>query len=280
MNDRFVQVNGLRVRYRSAGERGPVVVLLHGIGRTLEDWSENMLALGRSHRVFAPDFPGCGFSDKPVLSYTTPFLAGFVRDFLRALNLERATLVGNSMGGGISLEFAVQFPELLEGLVLVAPAGMGPKGAQFLGLCSIPVFGELISRPSRVGSKRALELLFADRNMMTQARAERDFELSSQPGATRAFLKMLRFMANRHGAKPAFYNRSLENAANVRVPTLVVWGVQDHILPVEYARIAAKTIPGSSLQVYDPCGHFPMLERAGEFNVLLLEFLEHGLRPA
>lgn len=280
MNDRFVQVNGLRVRYRSAGERGPAVVLLHGIGRTLEDWSENMLALGRSHRVFAPDFPGCGFSDKPVLSYTTPFLAGFVRDFLRALNLERATLVGNSMGGGISLEFAVQFPELLEGLVLVAPAGMGPKGAQFLGLCSIPVFGELISRPSRVGSKRALELLFADRNMITQARAERDFELSSQSGATRAFLKMLRFMANRHGAKPAFYNLSLENAAKVRVPTLVVWGVQDHILPVEYARVAAKTIPGSRLQVYDPCGHFPMLERAGEFNVLLLEFLEHGLRPA
>lgn len=280
MNDRFVQVNGLRVRYRSAGERGPVLVLLHGIGRTLEDWSQNMLELGQSHRVFAPDFPGCGFSDKPTLPYTTPFLAGFVRDFMRALNLERVTLVGNSMGGGISLEFAVQFPELLEGLVLVAPAGMGPKGAQFLGLCSIPVFGELISRPSRVGSKRALELLFADRNMMTQARAERDFELSSQPGATRAFLKMLRFMANRHGAKPAFYNRSLENAANVRVPTLVVWGVQDHILPVEYAPVAAKTIPGSRLQVYDPCGHFPMLERAGEFNVLLVEFLEHGLQPA
>jgi pimeloyl-ACP methyl ester carboxylesterase len=275
MNDQFVMVNNVRVRYRSAGERGPVVLLLHGIGRTLEDWSENMVALGGSHRVFAPDFPGCGFSDKPVLPYTTPFLAGFVRDFLRALNLERVTLVGNSMGGGISLEFSALFPELLEGLVLVAPAGMGPKGAQFLGLCSIPVFGEVISRPSRVGSKRALELLFADRNMMTQARAERDFELSSQPGATRAFLKMLRFMANRHGAKPAFYNRSLENAANLRVPTLIVWGVQDHILPVEYAPVAAKTIPGSRVQIYDPCGHFPMLERTQEFNGLLLEFLEY-----
>ncbi len=276
MQDWFVEVGGLRVRYRSAGERGLVVLLLHGIGRTLEDWSENMVALGESHRVFAPDFPGCGFSDKPVLPYTTPFLAGFVRDFLRALNLERVVLVGNSMGGGISLEFAAQFPELLEGLVLVAPAGMGQKGAQFLGLCSIPVFGEVISRPSRVGSKRALELLFADRKMMTPARAERDFELSSQPGATRAFLKMLRFMANRHGAKPAFYNRSLENASNVRVPTLVVWGVQDHILPVEYAPVAERVIPGSRLQVYDPCGHFPMLERAQEFNALLLEFLQNA----
>jgi pimeloyl-ACP methyl ester carboxylesterase len=280
MQDRFVEVGGLRVRYRSAGECGSVLVLLHGIGRTLEDWSENMLALGKSHRVFAPDFPGCGFSDKPVLPYTTPFLAGFVRDFLRVLNLERAILVGNSMGGGISLEFSALFPELLEGLVLVAPAGMGPKGAQFLGLCSIPGFGEVISRPSRVGSRRALELLFADRSLMTQARAERDFELSNQPGATRAFLKMLRFMANRRGAKPAFYNRSLENAANLRVPTLIVWGVQDHILPVEYAPVAAKIIPGSKLQIYDPCGHFPMLERAQEFNALLLEFLEHRLQPA
>jgi pimeloyl-ACP methyl ester carboxylesterase len=280
MIDRFVMVNNVRVRYRSAGERGPVVLLLHGIGRTLEDWSENMLALGRSHRVFAPDFPGCGFSDKPNLPYTTPFLAGFVRDFLRALNLERVTLIGNSMGGSISLEFSAQFPELLEGLVLVAPAGMGQKGAQFLGLCSIPLFGEVISRPSRAGSKRVLELLFADRNLMTQARAERDFELSSQPGATQAFLKMLRFMANRHGAKPAFYNRSLENATKVRVPTLIVWGVQDHILPVEYAPVAAKTIPGSRVQIYDPCGHFPMLERAQEFNALLLEFLEYNFQPA
>jgi pimeloyl-ACP methyl ester carboxylesterase len=276
MQDCFVEAGGLRVRYRSVGDRGPLLVLLHGIGRTLEDWSENMVVLGGSHRVFAFDFPGCGLSDKPVLPYTTPFLAGFVRDFMLALNLERVTLVGNSMGGGISLEFAAQFPELLEGLVLVAPAGMGPKGAQFLGLCSIPVFGEVISRPSRVGSKRALELLFADRGLMTQARAERDFELSSQPGATKAFLKMLRFMANRHGARPGFYNRSLENAANVRVPALVVWGVQDHILPVEYAPVAARTIPGARLQIFDRCGHFPMLERAAEFNALLLEFLEQA----
>jgi pimeloyl-ACP methyl ester carboxylesterase len=285
MQDRFVQVDGLRVRYRSAGEPStgeprPVLVLLHGIGRTLEDWSENMPVLGRSHRVFALDFPGCGLSDKPALPYTTPFLAGFVRDFLRALRLERVVLVGNSMGGGISLEFAAQFPELLEGLVLVAPAGMGPKGAQFLGLCSIPVFGELITRPSRLGSKRALELLFADRSLMTDARARRDFELSNQPGAARAFLKMLRFMANRHGAKPAFYGHILESAASVRVPSLVVWGVQDQILPVEYAPVAQRTIPGSRLQVYDPCGHFPMLERAQEFNALLLEFLEAVHQPA
>jgi pimeloyl-ACP methyl ester carboxylesterase len=273
MRDRFVDVDGLRVRYRCAGDRGPVLVLLHGIGRTLEDWSENMLALSGSCQVFALDFPGCGLSDKPLLPYSTPFLAGFVRDFMRVLGLERVVLIGNSMGGGISLEFSAQFPELLEGLVLVAPAGMGPKGARFLGLCSIPVFGELIARPSRLGSTRALELLYADRAQMTQARAERDFELSSQPGATRAFLKMLRFMANRRGAKTEFCNRSLENAANLRVPTLVVWGVQDRILPVEYAPVAERVIPGAKLQIYDPCGHFPMLERAEEFNGLLIEFL-------
>ena len=273
MQDRFVDVDGLRVRYRSAGDCGPVLVLLHGIGRTLEDWSENMVALSGVCRVFALDFPGCGLSDKPNLPYSIPFLAGFVREFMRVLGLERVTLVGNSMGGGISLEFSAQFPESLEALVLLAPAGMGPKGARFLGLCSIPVFGEVILRPSRLASRRALELFFADRSQMTQARAERDFELSSQPGATRAFLKMLRFMANRYGAKTAFCSRSLENAASVRVPTLVVWGVQDRILPVEYAPVAAQTIAGARLQIFDPCGHFPMLERAEEFNALLIEFL-------
>jgi pimeloyl-ACP methyl ester carboxylesterase len=273
MQDRFVGVGDLRIRYRCAGERGPVLVLLHGIGRTLEDWSLNMVALGGSHRVFAVDFPGCGFSDKPDVPYSIPFLAGFVREFMRVLRLERAWLVGNSMGGGVSLEFAALFPDLLEGLVLVAPAGMGLRGARFLGLCSIPVFGEVISRPSRVGSVRALNLLYADRAQMTRARAMRDFEFSSQPGASRAFLRMLRFMANRRGLRTEFYSRSLENAASVRVPTLVVWGVQDRILPVEYARVTARTIPGSRVQIYDPCGHFPMLERAQEFNGLLLEFL-------
>jgi pimeloyl-ACP methyl ester carboxylesterase len=275
MQDRFVAVNGLRVRYRSAGERGPVLVLLHGIARSLEDWSQNMLVLSRSHRVVALDFPGCGLSDKPNLSYTIPFLAGFVRDFMRAMNLERVTLVGNSMGGGISLEFAAQFPETLESLVLVAPAGMGPKGAQWLGWCATPILGEIVSRPSRSGSKRILQGLYADRAFMTHARADRDYELAREPGATRAFLKMLRAMANRHGAKPEFYKRSLEHAAKLRVPTLVVWGEQDRVLPVEYAPVAAKTIPGAQLQLFDPCGHFPMLERSEEFYALLLGFLQN-----
>jgi pimeloyl-ACP methyl ester carboxylesterase len=238
-----------------------------------------MLALSRSRRVLAVDFPGCGLSDKPNLSYTIPFLAGFVRDFLRAMNLERVTLVGSSMGGGISLEFSALFPEMLEALVLVAPAGMGPKGAWWFGWCATPIVGEIVSRPSRTGSKRILEGLYADRSLMTDARAERDYELARQPGATRAFLKMLRAMANRHGAKPEFFNRSLGHATRLRVPTLVVWGEQDLVLPVEYALVAAKTIPGVQLHRFDPCGHFPMLECAGEFNALLLGFMENKLRP-
>ena len=274
MQDQFVNIGSVRTRYRSAGERGSAVILLHGIARSLEDWSENMHALSRFHRVFAVDLVGCGLSDKPNVAYSIPMLAGFVQDFMRALKLEQATLVGNSMGGAVSLELAFTNPSLVHGLVLVAPAGMGPKGADFLGLCSVPILGEVISKPSLAGSKRLLQGLYADKRFWTDARAERDFELARQPGATRAFLRMLRFMANRQGAKPSFYGPMLERLPNLRQTTLVVWGEQDHILPIEYAAVAASKIPGAQVQRYDPCGHFPMVERATEFNALVLEFLE------
>ena len=278
MQDQYITVGSVRTRYRTAGERGSAVILLHGIARSLEDWSENMHALSRYHRVYALDMIGCGLSDKPNVGYSLPSMAEFVRDFMRALRIERAAIMGNSMGGGIALEFALAYPQELDALVLVATAGMGPKGAQFLGWCATPILGEIISRPSRAGSKRTLEALFANRDFITEARADRDFELSQQPGATRAFLKQLRHMAQYGGAKPSFYGPMLERLPRIGTPTLVVWGEQDHILPVEYAPVAAGRIPGAQVQVYDPCGHFPMLERATEFNALALEFLDGAAR--
>ena len=135
MEDKFVQVGQVRTRYRTLGDQGSTVILLHGIARSLEDWSENMRALSSLHRVFALDLVGFGLSDKPDLPYSVPFLAGFVRQFMQTLGLEPAVLMGNSMGGAVALELAFSNPELVEALVLAAPAGIGSKGAKWLAWC-------------------------------------------------------------------------------------------------------------------------------------------------
>ena len=274
MEDKFVQVGQVRTRYRTLGDQGSTVILLHGIARSLEDWSENMRALSSLHRVFALDLVGFGLSDKPDLPYSVPFLAGFVRQFMQTLGLEPAVLMGNSMGGAVALELAFSNPELVEALVLAAPAGIGPKGAKWLAWCSVPIVGELIAQPSRAGTERIQKSLFANPDFFTPERITRDFELAVQPGATKAFLKTLRSMANYNGVRSSLYEPTLERLGLLKIPTLIVWGVQDHVLPVEYAPVAHAKIPNSELEMYDPCGHFPMLERSDEFNARVLAFLQ------
>ena len=277
MEDKFVQVGQVRIRYRTLGDHGSSVILLHGIARSLEDWSENMRALSSVHQVFALDLVGFGLSDKPDVPYSIPYLAGFVHRFMQTLGLQKSIIMGNSMGGAVALELAFSNPELVEALVLVAPAGMGSKGAKWLAWCSIPIIGELLAKPSEVGAEQIQKSLFVNPNFFTPKRSARDYELAMQPNATKAFLKTLRSMANYRGLKASLCRAMLEKLGSLQLPTLIVWGVQDHILPVEYAHIARSKILNSELEIYDPCGHFPMLERADEFNARTLAFLEAHL---
>jgi pimeloyl-ACP methyl ester carboxylesterase len=178
------------------------------------------------------------------------------------------------MGGVVALELALTYPELVRALVLVAPAGIGPKGARWLGWCSVPILGELLAKPSKFGAQHIQKSLFVNQDFFTPERRARDYELAMQPRATEAFLKTLRSMANFKGLKASLYRSILERMASIQLPTLIVWGVQDHILPVEYAAVAQGKISNSELEIYDPCGHFPMLERADEFNARVLAYLK------
>jgi pimeloyl-ACP methyl ester carboxylesterase len=276
MLDQFVEVQGHRVRYREAGS-GSVVVLLHGIARSLEDWSENLEVLATRHRVIAVDVLGHGLTEKPRVAYSVAQQRDFLRACFKVWGVERASLVGNSMGGAIAVSFALEYPALVDRLVLVAPAGMGERGADFLGLSTVPVLGELITRPSRAGSRNVCHALFSDASFVTEARVERDYKLARQPGAQWVFLKMLRSMAYRRGVRPGLLEAIRGRLSEIRAPTLVIWGRQDRILFFEYAEAAAAAL-NARLEVFDPCGHFPMVECSEAFNRLTLEFLhlEHA----
>lgn len=272
--DQYIKIKGINTRFWSMGDEGASVILIHGIGCYIEMWENNIEALSHNHRVYAIDLAGFGRSDKPTAQYSFPFLTHFVLDFMDMLNIKRASLVGNSMGGGISLQIAIQFPDIVDKLILVDSAGLGKDVSIVLRLASIPLIGELLTRPSRKGTYRFMKECVYDPSILTNDVIELGYRITSLPNAQKAFLKTLRSSCEFGGMNKMVLGTFLEHLHKITAPTLVVWGQQDKIIPVDLAHVAEKRIPNAKLHIFDPCGHFPQIERSEEFNNLVLDFLK------
>jgi len=272
MEDRYVDVGGIRARYWAAGEGGEPVLLLHGIGASVEVWRATFPPLARTRRTLAVDMVGFGRSDKPRAAYSFSYLAAFVRDFLDAMKIERVTLVAHSLGGGTALRFALDFPGRLQRLVLVAPASLGRGASSALKVMTLPWVGERLSRPSRAGTARFLRLAFTDPRAVDDALVDEVYELARLPGAQEAFLASLRAAGTVMGQRQELVGAVRQGLRQISVPTLVVWGRKDRILPVAHAEVA-RAIPRAQVEIWDDAGHMLMAERAEKFNELLLGFL-------
>jgi pimeloyl-ACP methyl ester carboxylesterase len=271
--DQYVKVGNINTRFRTAGDKGTTVILVHGIGDAVETWDSNINVLAEHHRIYALDMVGFGRSDKPLVQPSLPFGAQFVSDFMETQHIERASLVGNSMGGAISLQFALQFPDKLEKLILEDSAALGTGIATFFRVFSIPVVGELVFRPSRRGTAWLLKQLVYDPALITDEIVELYYQLATLPRAQKSFLSTLRVGVNILGQRPRFVSSIVDNLGKITCPTLIIWGKQDRIIPVEHARVAKSGIPNAELQILDSCGHDPHFEHPDEYNRLLLEFL-------
>ena len=271
--DRYVNVGGINTRYWAMGDHGTSVILVHGLGGCVEDWRLNVNALAEYHRVYALDLVGAGRTGKAVGSYSLPYGAQFLNGFLEALHVDRATLVGNSMGGAVTLQFAVQFPHRVQKLVLVNSAGLGRELISHLRLATLPLLGEWLARPRRRGAAQVFKACVYDPALVTDELVEVYYELAALPGAQECLLSALRAGANLRGTRASIVQSILDKLATIAAPTLIVWGQQDRVLPVAHAYEAEKRLPNARLHVFDPCGHLPQLERAEEFNALVLEFL-------
>jgi 4,5:9,10-diseco-3-hydroxy-5,9,17-trioxoandrosta-1(10),2-diene-4-oate hydrolase len=271
--DQYTDVGGVKTRFWSSGESGSPVVLIHGLGLSIEYWAANVRALAEHHRILALDLVGFGRSEKPAIPYTLERLALFVRDFLRGQGVERATWVGLSMGGGIALRAAIEFPEAVDRLVLVDCSGLGRRISLLLRLASLPLVGVWITRPSREGSAQFLRSSVYDPALISDEWIERDYQFALDPGARRAFLSALRNGVNLWGVRRDVVRAITDRLPTLAVPTLVLWGRQDRILPVAHAHVAAAAIPGAQLHIFEQCGHFPPLEVPDAFNARVLAFL-------
>jgi pimeloyl-ACP methyl ester carboxylesterase len=271
--DQYVKVGDINTRFWQVGDAGSAVVLVHGLGGSVENWEHNIDALAQRHRVYALDLLGFGRTDKLPLIKDMNVLVKFLADFLDTQNIEKATLVGNSMGGALILGFALQFPQKVGKLVLVNNAGMGRGVNIILRLFSVPLLGKLImGRPSPESVEKLLKNIFYDPALVTPELIKTTFELAVLPGTDRSLLSTTRACINICGQRAKYTKMLLSSLGKITAPTLILWGKQDKIIPVKHAPIAAR-IPGSKLYIYDKCGHAVMMERPDEFNKIVMNFL-------
>jgi 4,5:9,10-diseco-3-hydroxy-5,9,17-trioxoandrosta-1(10),2-diene-4-oate hydrolase len=250
------------------------VVLIHGLGGYVENWLSSFNALAAQHRVYALDLPGHGRTDKLMdISYRIADLAQFVEDFMAVLKIEHAHVVGHSLGGAVSTRLVLVHPAVVDKLILVASGGLGKEVGSMLRIASIPLLGDLLTRPSLSGSAQSAKILVYDPAVMTNELIKENFQMASLPGAQQAFLKTLRANGSLFGQVKSNYGPNVYGLPSIKKPVLVIWGQQDQVVPVAHADVAAKNIPNVRMHLLDKCGHAPMLEHPQVFNELLLEFL-------
>jgi len=272
--ERYVDLKGLRARCLVAGEAGPPVVLIHGLGASAEIWSGNLAALSSRFRVYAPDLPGFGRTEKPGwMDYSPAAYSRFIREFMTARGIGRAALVGHSLGGGVALRVILDEPGRVERLALVSSAGLGRDVSLPLRVASLPWFDRIFFKPSLAVFIHFLHRLVYDPAAITSEFARMYYEMFFQPGSVRAFTGILRAIATLRGARPGVLEDIRRGLAAITVPTLIVWGRQDRILPVSQGVDAAGRIPGARLHIFERCGHMPNIEYPDEFNRVLLDFL-------
>jgi len=274
--DRYIDAGAVTTRYWEQGDGGSAVIFLHGFGLSAEIWMHNVNAVAQRHHAYVPDLVGFGKSDKPDVAYSIPYMARFVDDFMRATGIKKANLVGLSLGGGIALRFAMDYPEKVANLILVDSAGFGNEVIFGLRLLSLPIIGEVLTVPSRAGTYFFFRDAVYDRRLLTHEFIDIYYRLHSLPGTRKARLRILRAIVNIHGGRERIFTPTLTDLHRIRHRTMVIWGKQDRVLPLTHAYVAKEHIADSRLHLFDRCGHMPNFEHPEEFNRVVLEFLDES----
>ncbi len=271
--DYYIKVGTLKVRYWGLGDQGTPLILIHGLSASADIWMYNVEALAKQHQVYALDLVGFGRSDKPGPSFSPLDYTPFLDDFIKAFNIDRVSLVGQSLGGGIALHYAIQFPKKVEKLVLVDNAGLGKEVIWTLRLMSLPLVGELFSYPSRRGVEIFFKLAVRNRDLVTKEFVDLYYDIFSQPGFQKYFLRILRQMVNIRGAREEILGPIMNNLQNITQTVLIIWGEKDRVLPLKHAYFAKEKLRNAKLEIMEGCGHIPFFERSEEFNRAVLSFL-------
>ncbi|BBZ28047.1 hypothetical protein MMAD_23420 [Mycolicibacterium madagascariense] len=270
-------IHGYRRAYRIAGS-GPAILLIHGIGDNSTTWSTVQSKLAQRFTVIAPDLLGHGKSDKPRADYSVAAYANGMRDLLSVLDVERVTVVGHSLGGGVAMQFAYQFPQLVDRLILVGAGGVTkdvnvalriaslPMGTEALAVLRLPMVLPALQMLGRVGGA-LLGSTGVGRDIPDMLRILADLP---EPTASSAFARTLRAVVDWRGQVVTMLDRCYLTES---VPVQLIWGSQDSVIPVGHARMAHAAMPGSRLDVFEGSGHFPFHDDPDRFVEIVEKFI-------
>jgi len=276
--DRFVEARGARIRYRVEGS-GPPVVLIPGIGAPLESWEWTVAALRDRFTTFAFDYPGFGFSNYAASSYTPRGAGLTILAFMDAVGVQRATIIGSSLGGGIATMAAGMAPGRCAALVLAAPAGYDFSVSPMARFIALPRVGEVTAVLVRRHPRLLLQNAFADHRRIPGRLVDIVRRDAARPTTIQNYLKALRGLVTLRGIRPEIVAEVRKAARRIIAPTLVIWGDRDRVISSDQASVVALTIPGAQVHIMPGIGHVPFIEAADAFNERMMAFLSMLREP-
>jgi pimeloyl-ACP methyl ester carboxylesterase len=271
-----IKLHGHTVTYRRAGW-GPLLVLIHGITASSDTWEDVIEPLADRYTVLAPDLLGHGLSAKPQGDYSLGAYASGLRDLLSALGHERGTIVGHSLGGGVAMQMAYQFPDRCERMVLVSSGGLGREVHFLLRAATLPgaeFVLPVLAAARVVDTGNALGAFLGRFGLRAGADLEemwRGFASLGDVGARNAFIHTLRGLIEPGGQR---VNATDRLYLAQRMPTLLMWGERDPIIPMRHGRAASEQIPGARFETFPDAGHFPYRDEPRRFVKLLSDFID------
>ncbi|MFI1995986.1 alpha/beta fold hydrolase [Actinoplanes sp. NPDC020271] len=272
----YLDVRGSRIRFHETGDPdAPPVVLLHGIGRSLEDWALQHSRFDDAYRVISIDMPGFGLSQRMPEPTSLPVLADGVWATLDTLGETRPVhLMGNSLGGAVSMRMLAADPSRVTTLTLVNSAGFGKEVTWALRMLAVPGLGrQMLRRIDRRTAPRVERTLFRDRALVTPERVEMAIRIARQPDFAPVYLEIAKELGGFRGVAAAWRSSLLASLAGNDLPTMIVWGERDMILPSHHLAAARASFPHAKSHMFPDTGHMPQIERPDEFAGLVRPML-------
>ena len=256
LQEHVASVLGYRMAYVTGGE-GESLILLHGLGLASSSWNGVLPALARRFRVFAVDMLGCGRSDKPRIDYHLWSMATYLRYFMDAVGIQRAHLVGHSLGGGIAMQTRFQYPERVNRLALISSGGFGRDLRWLLRLPTLPGGSVVMTAATRPFWNRVIKWFgYKEPTIPLKIETRQQWLSLTDADIRWVFMRTLRGVSNITGQTVS----ALDRLHLMQGPVLLVWGDHDRTIPVAHARRAAKLIPNCQLEILPDCGHYPALQ--------------------
>ena len=260
VEEKFLQIDGYKIRYIDSGDSKNTLVLIHGLGASAERWDQVIPLFADDFRVIVPDLVGFGYSDKPLVDYTPEFFSDFLEKFFAASDIKHPNIIGSSLGGQISAEYAASHSNEIEKLILVSPAGVMKQSTPALDAYIMAAL-----YPNKQSAKNAFEMMECSGKDVKEEIVNRFVERMQLPNAKLAFMSTVLGLKNS--------NSIVSKLQTISAPTLIVWGSDDPVIPINHADGFVSAIQDCQFFRMDGCGHTPYVQDPHIFASKALEFL-------